>query len=132
MRTPAHIPESRRTLPTHALHTHEKKCSRILTCARLRTSLSHGGHSQRTRCTPILSLSPYPPPYQPFWLVSWGGVPPTIYLPTRSPRTLQGGSHDERTYFLPYLSFVGGRGSQSEWYSDGLLLWLHVGSLDIS
>jgi hypothetical protein len=70
-------------------------------------TLSHAGHTPNTRCTPILSLSPYSPPYQPLWLVSWGGVPPTAYLQTRSPHP-KGGSHDERTKTMPYLSFSGG------------------------
>jgi hypothetical protein len=48
-------------------------------------TVSHAGHTPNTRCTPILALSPYPPPYQLLWLVSWGGVPPTMYLQTRSP-----------------------------------------------
>jgi hypothetical protein len=60
-----------------------------------------------TRCTPILSLSPYPPPYQPLRLVSWGGVPPTVHLQTRLPHP-KGGLHDERTKNMPYLSLSGG------------------------
>jgi hypothetical protein len=70
-------------------------------------TLSHAGHTPNTRCTPILALSPYPPPYQPLWLVSCGGVPPTVYLQTRSPHP-KGGSHDERTKTMLYLSLSGG------------------------
>jgi hypothetical protein len=85
-----------------------KKKSRILASAHQRQPLSHAGNTQRTGCTPILSLSPYPPPYQPLWLVSWGGGAPNSLHPDTLAPPERGGSHDERSKTMPYLSLSGG------------------------
>jgi hypothetical protein len=57
MRTPAHIPESRRTLPTHAMHTHPLTLPIPPSLPTLVVGVLGGGASNNL---PPNSLTPHP------------------------------------------------------------------------